>query len=265
MRLIQKVATIYCIIRMQKTYKNPPLVEAVCEFRFGITGPLTQEQTDSFYAKIKGLFPLSKKGKIHSLEFKIEPNKTLEKDDKSYKEGFYEFDQYLSLDEKYSVQLDGGRVSIHRIKPYVSWTDFFPIIKTVYSSYIENFRPKQLLRIGVRYVNEIGIPTEGFSFNDYFKIKASLPSLDENNQKSLFIGSVFEQESGRDAIKVQFAEKQLLKPGSNRIFVLDFDYFLVNPVVELKDIENWLKKAHNNLEVVFEGIVTDKTKILFDK
>lgn len=250
---------------MQKTYKNPPLIEAVCEFRFGITGPLTQKQIDSFYAKIKSDFPLSKKGKVHSLEFKIEPGKTLGKDDKSHKEGFYEFDQYLSKDEKYSVQLDGGRVSIHRIKPYISWTDFLPLIKAVYSSYIESFAPKQLLRIGVRYVNEIGVPTEGFSFNDYFKIKASLPSLVENSQKSLFIGSVFEQENGRDAIKVQFTEKQSLKPNLNRIFVLDFDYFLVNLVVEFKDIENWLKKAHNNLEVVFEGIVTDKTKLLFDK
>lgn len=250
---------------MPKTYKNPPLIEAVCEFRFGVKTPLPQKQIDAFYAEIKKLFPLSKKGKIHSLEFKVEPNKVTGKDNKSYKEGFYEFDQYFSDDEKYSVQLDNGRVSIHRIKPYVSWTEFFPLIKSVYSAYIKNFSPEKLLRIGVRYVNEIAVPTDGFAFGDYFNIKASLPSLAENSQKSLFIGSVFEQEEGRDAIKVQLVEKQSLEKTPNRVFVLDFDYFLVNLVVEFDRIDEWIKKAHTNLESVFEGVVSDKTKALFDK
>lgn len=264
MPILIRSDTIRHIFGMPKTYKTPPLLEAVCELRFGAKTPFSEAQIKAFHSKIKAQFPVSKKGKVHSLELKIEANKAPSKD-KSFKEGFYEFDQFLSEDEKYSVQLDGGRVSIHRIRPYTSWTEFFPLIKAVYSSYVETFSPEKVLRIGIRFVNEVAAPSEGFSFTDYFNIKASLPSLAENNQKSLFVGSVFEQEGGRDAIKVQFVEKQSLESVPNRVFVLDFDYFLANPVIEFSGIEEWLQKAHTNLEAVFEGVITDKARALFDK
>jgi uncharacterized protein (TIGR04255 family) len=251
---------------MAKTYKNPPVLEAVCEFRFILENQYSPEQVSAFYSKIKDAFPVSKKGKMHQLQFKIEADKTPEENKQSFNQDFHEFEQYLSEDEKYSVQLDGGRLSIHRIKPYTAWSDFLPRIQNVYRSYVEIFSPKQLMRLGLRYVNEVALPADGFSFADYFTLKASLPSLEENSQKSIFLGSVFEQENGRDAIKVQFAEKQTMGPTpETRAFMLDFDYFLVTPVVAFDAIDAWLEKAHTNLDGVFEGMVTEKTKGLFDK
>ena len=248
---------------MPKTYKNPPIIEAICEFRFELPGPHSGQQTAAFYDKIKGAFPNAKKGKIHSLEFKISPDEESGEEKKNYKKGFTEFEQYFSHDEKYSVQLDGGRVSIHRIKPYTSWTEFSPRIKLVYNSYVECFSPTNVSRAGLRYVNEMSFPTKDFVFDDFFNIKVSLPSLVEKSQQSIFIGSVFEQEGGKDAIRVQFAEKQ--GSTTDSIFVLDTDYFLVSTPLVLSDVENWIERAHANLEEVFEGIVSDKTKAIFDK
>lgn len=250
---------------MLKTYKNPPLIEAVCELIFELDKSFSSNQISLFVEKIKILFPIQKKGKIHKFEFNIETDKIQKKNQKAFNQDFYEFEQFFSEDEKYSIQLDKGRVSIHRTKPYISWTEFFPIIQSVYIAYIETFLPKHLTRIGIRYVNEIVVPIDDFSFSEYFNIQASLPSLDAKNQKSLFIGSVFEQEGGRDAIKVQFMEKQSVEVPTERIFVLDFDYFLIKPIIEFKDIEDWIIKAHSNLETVFEGILTDKSKQLFEK
>ena len=250
---------------MSKTYKNPPLTEAVCEFRFAIDGAHSGEQVSAFYKKIKGNFPLQKKGKMHQLQFKIEADKTPEENKQSFNQDFREFEQYFSTDEKYFVQLDGGRVSIHRIKPYTAWGEFLPLVQNVYHSFIESFSAEKVERIGIRYINEIVLPTDGFSFADYFTVNASLPSLENNIQLSIFLGSVFEQEKGRDAIKVQFVEKQVVEQTLNRTFVLDFDYFLVNPVVAFGEIDAWLNTAHTNLENVFEGMVKEKTKQLFDK
>lgn len=250
---------------MTKTYKNPPLLEAVCEFRFELSSEYSKEQIATFYEKIKGDFSLQKKGKVHQFQFKIEPDKTTKENQKSINQDFHEFEQYLSSDEKYSVQLDGGRVSIHRVKPYHSWNEFLPLIQKVYHSYIETFSPKQLARIGMRYVNEVTLPLDGFSFSEYFTINASMPSLEESTQKSIFLGSIFERDGGRDAIKVQFAEKQSAEFSTNRIFVLDFDYFLVKSLASFDDIDKWLNKAHTDIENVFEGISTKKTKQLFNK
>lgn len=249
---------------MPKTYKNPPILEAVCEFRFELSDKASAKQISTFYEKIKDSFPVSKKGKVGSIELKVEPDKSSGKNQMTHKENFYEFDQYFSQDEKYSIQLDGGRVSIHRVKPYISWTDFFPLIKLVYGSYVKSFSPIKVLRIGLRYVNEIILPSEKFALQDYFNINASLPFFSKEDQKSIFLGSVFEQEKGRDAIKIQFTEKQI-KNVSEKAFVLDFDYFLANPPILSNGVEKWIEEAHNKVERVFDGIISNKIKLLLDK
>lgn len=249
---------------MPKTYKNPPLLEAVCEFRFELTSKPSEKQVATFYEKIKSSFPIAKKGKVHSMEFKVGPDEVSGKDKATHKEGFYEFDQYFSEDEKYSIQLDGGRISIHRIKPYSSWTEFSPLIKLAYNSYIQSFSPVKVLRTGMRYINEMVFSSDVFVFSDYFNIKLSVSSLLEKKQKSIFIASVFEQEEGRDAIKVQFIEKQAIKT-VERVFILDFDYFLVSSFISSDEVEKWIEEAHTNLEKVFEDVVSNKTKALFDK
>lgn len=250
---------------MAKTYKNPPLLEAVCEFRFVTEGNYSAEQITTFYEMTKGNFPLQKKGKVNKLEFNISTEKTPEENQQSISHGFYEFEHYFSEDEKYSIQLDGGRISIHRIKPYKAWSDFFPLIQSVYGAYLEVFKPKELVRIGVRYINEIVLPSGGFIFSDYFTLSASLPSLEESSPQSIFIGSSFTQEDGKDSIKVQFGDKQLPEEMASKAFVLDLDYSLVTSPVALDTANEWLTTAHTNLENVFEGIVTDKTKQFFDK
>lgn len=253
-------------MKKPKTYKNPPLTEAVCEFRFELAGLIAQNQVDSFSEKIKNFFPLKDKGKIHSLQLKIEPDKKREVLENSVKQDSREFDQYFSDDKKWCVRFDGVLLSIHRLKPYTSWGDFFPLIEMVFKSYVETFLPKKILRIGLRYINKIEIPSKSFNFEDYFNIKVSLPSLVQKDQRSIFIGSVFDQENGRDVLKVQFVEKQIADTQSSKVFILDFDYFLLVPgTIDFPKVGNWLHVAHNNLEKVFEGIVLEKTKALFDK
>lgn len=251
---------------MKKTYKNPPLMEAVCEFRFVIDTNPSPEQVNLFYQQIKSSFPVAKKKKMHQVEFRIEAEKTEEENKKNFNQNFYEFDLYLSEDEKYSVQLDRSRVSIHRVKPYTSWGDFSSLIENVYKTYIKVFSPKAIGRIGVRYINEISVPIENFSFSDYFTIDMSLPSMKNSKQMSIFLGSVFEQENGVDALKVQFVEKQMREPISLRTFIADFDYFLIKPAtINFSEVDKWLEKAHTNLENTFEGIITDTTRELFNK
>lgn len=249
---------------MSKTYKNPPLLEAVCEFRFVVEGDLSTENIGAFYTAIKASFPKQKKGKMNKLEFHIDAEKTPEENKKNINQDYYEFEQYFSDDEKYSVQLDGGRVSIHRIKPYTSWTDFLPLIQLVHSAYTTHFHPTGVARIGIRYINEIILPSSGFNFSDYFALQASVPSLEENSRQSIFLGALYEQSESRDAIKVQFADKQ---QGNQDIkaFILDLDYFLAKPVVPLTDLDQWLGEAHTNLETVFEGMLTEKAKGFFNK
>jgi uncharacterized protein (TIGR04255 family) len=248
---------------MLKTYKNPPLLEAVCEFRFAVEEDFSAEKIGAFYSEIQSVFPKQKKGKMNKLEFHIDIEKTPEENKKNISQDYYEFEQYFSDDEKYFVQLDGGRLSIHRIKPYTSWTVFLPLIQTVRNAYMTHFEPTEVARIGIRYVNEMILPSADFNFSDYFSLQASVPSLEVNGRQSIFLGSVYEQSEGRDAIKIQFADKQQNNP-EIKAFVLDLDYFLAKPIIQLDGLDQWLNEAHTNLESVFEGMLTDRTKDSFE-
>ncbi len=248
---------------MSKTYKNPPLLEAVCEFRFVVEGDMSTDNVSAFYTAIQASFPKQKKGKMNKLEFHIDAEKTPEENKKNISQDYYEFEQYFSEDEKCSVQLDGGRVSIHRIKPYTSWTDFLPLIQLVHNAYTTHFQPTEVSRIGIRYINEIILPSSSFIFSQYFALQASVPSLDANSRQSIFLGALYEQNEGRDAIKVQFADKQQNNPDI-KAFILDLDYFLAKPVIPLTGLDQWLGEAHTNLETVFEGMLTENAKVIFD-
>lgn len=247
---------------MTKKYKNPPIIEAVCEFRFLPDGDLDIKKVENFYEEIKSDFPIQEKRKKHFIDLKVEKGKPVKE---NFRQGFIEFDQFLSEDKKYFVQLDKGRVSIHRVKPYISWGDFNPLIKKVYTSYIKNFSPLKITRVGIRYVNEIIIPIDNFSFDKYFTINPPFSFLENDEQKAISIGSVFEQEKGRDAIKIQFAEKQPKEPLTTRYFMLDLDYFLSEPDISFEEVDSWIGKAHTTLENTFDTIFTDNLKENFNK
>ncbi len=46
---------------MNKQYKNPPITEVVCEFRFELESVFDQKTVDLFFNEIKEKFPKKKK------------------------------------------------------------------------------------------------------------------------------------------------------------------------------------------------------------
>lgn len=251
---------------MTKTYKNPPLKEAVCEFRFDLRSIITELQGQAFYEKIKDVFPIEKTGRLHNIEVQLNAGK--DKEEKGISQKFHEFKIYLSQNEKCMVQVDGGRISIHQLHPYISWAEFLPLIQKIFNSYIECVAPTGIVRIGLRYVNEITLLTENFRHEDSFNISLVLPDIIEKTKKTMFIVSISEQEEGKDAIKIQFGEKtpNQTQEQLGRTFIFDLDYFLLVPhTITFGDVGRWLETAHSNLEATFEDMLTESVKMSFNK
>ena len=83
---------------MSKTYKNPPLKEAVCEFRFELNETAVDAQIQSFFEKIGDFFPVRKQGRHFNFEAKIDVNKPVS-EGVPFKQDLREFNVYLSKDE----------------------------------------------------------------------------------------------------------------------------------------------------------------------
>lgn len=241
---------------MDKQYKNSPIAEVVCEFRFELETIFDQKIVDLFFEEIRENFPKRKKGQVHQMKLEINTqvqnfNKTLE-----------EFDQFLSDDEKTLIQLDKGRLSIHRLKPYNSWREFYPLINLVFNSYIKNIKIKSIRRIGLRYINNFIIPLSGFDIESYFNLRPALGNKLPQDIVSFMVGTIFAFEGGKDNIKIQLLDR--VAAPNKTMFVLDMDYFLVNPgSIGTKEAPAWIVGAHKNIENIFEEILTNKTKELF--
>jgi uncharacterized protein (TIGR04255 family) len=78
------------------------------------------------------------------------------------------------------------------------------------------------------------------------------------------VGIILVFESGRDNVRVQFLDNPSIISGKTT-FVLDMDYFLVNPGnIQINEAEQWVVNAHKNVENIFEAVLTDETKKLFN-
>lgn len=245
---------------MNKQYKNPSITEVVCEFRFELENTFDQKAVDLFFDEIKEKFPKKKKGQFYQAEFKIDAK---EKKQELSSKIVREFNQFFSDDEKTLIQLDKGRLSIHKLKPYNSWQEFYPLINLVFDSYIKNIKIKSVQRIGLRYINNFEIPLSIFDIEQYFNLRPIIGEGLPQNLVSFMVGTIFAFENGRDNIKVQLINR-LAAPGKTA-FVLDLDYFLVNPgSIQMNEIAQWITNAHKNVENIFEASLTEKTKLLFD-
>lgn len=245
---------------MSKQYKKSPIAEVICEFRFELGDSFDRKMVDLFFNEVKEKFPKKKNGRAHQVNLEINPNEQKQNIDNSS----YDFDLFFSDDEKTLIQLDKGRLSIHKLRPYDSWREFYATINLVFNSYIKIIKIKSIQRIGLRYVNNFEIPSPSLEIEQYFNLRPAIGESLPQNLVSFAVGAVFVFENGRDNMKVQFLDRPGISP-EKMMFVLDMDYFLANPNgVQINEVEQWLINAHKNVENIFETALTDKTKQLFD-
>ncbi len=244
----------------EKKYTNSPITEVVCEFRFDLLEEFSDNLEEKIFEDVKDFFSDTKKAKTLDIEVdvKMESGEPKEEFKKKYKE----FEQFISTDKKNRVQLEGGRLSIHRLNPYTGWENFSPIVKKVYDSYIKHVKIKSIKRVGLRYINNFDIPSDSIDTEEYFNLRPVLNNSDLK-MSSFFIGTIFSFDSGLNNAKTQLMNKGVSNGVSS--FLLDIDYSMSKPDTLLTEhIDSWLESAHNNILNIFESSLTDKTKKLFD-
>mgnify|MGYP001599290302 CR=1 FL=1 len=169
------------------------------------------------------------------------------------------------------MQVDENMLAVNHLRPYSSWKEFFPTIKKAFEAYLNVANPKGIQRIGLRYINEINIPEVSLELEDYFNFRPFIHDDLPQKLSSFTLGATFIFDEGRNLAKVQLLTSK--QNDDKSIFILDIDYFLAKSDISLnepkknalKSVYEWIDSAHSDLENVFEGALTDKTKKLFDK
>jgi uncharacterized protein (TIGR04255 family) len=245
---------------MGKKYKNPPIVEALCEFQF-----ISDQQWDLtlpglIYEKVKDEFPDKQQQSGISVQFqptekglehKIEPAPPRI--------------QFHRKDKSALIQVVPDLLVINQLKPYPTWNEFKPMILKNFQIYQEVAHPKGFRRIGLRYINIVEFDKLPIELKDYFQfypfIPEGLPQIHDS-----FVNRVeFPYEEGKERLILTLATVIPNKPNVLSI-LLDLDYVMATPeYIPLDGVSNWLEKAHEEIEKAFEACFTDEARKIFEE
>lgn len=244
---------------MARKYKNPPIIEALCEFQFEPTSPWDLAIPGLVYEKIRHEFPKRRQAKHLDVGLRAGAE--------GVEQEVHTMDrmQFLREDEKALIQVSQNLLAVNHLKPYPSWERFAPLIQQAFDTYRDVAKPTGIRRIGLRYINRIELPGPTLKLEDYLYFYPFLaPNLPQDH--GAFIAGVdIPYEDGRDGLRLQASSVNPQKPGFLGI-LLDLDYSLRRAgTISFEATYNWTEIAHSRVEEVFEGCITDNLRQHFEE
>jgi uncharacterized protein (TIGR04255 family) len=218
---------------MSKHYQSPPILEAVCEFKFQPQLNRPSGIPDLIYEKIKTQFPQREQEPTQDAKTK-----------------------FRRADGSALLQVSPKLLAINQLRPYPAWSPFKQMILEAYSLYREIAHPASTTRLGLRYINQIEIP------GTKVEIRNFLHGCPEGYHK-LFLSTEFPFEAENENLVMILAHVPHQEGDFSR-FYLDLDYgAFPNTAMEQEAIASILERAHDRIEQIFETSLTDETRHLF--
>ena len=251
-------------MHQQRRYKNPPIEEALCEFRFEsgqdwdptIPGQLHVELAEEYSGK-------PQEQRAMGLEWNAQERQL------HYNEGLAKV-QLVSDDGKRMVGVGPDVLSVHILRPYHSplfldnggWGEFRQRIGRALEAYWKVIRPVGVLRVGVRYINKILIPQSMVTIGKYFR--CALPQVDGLPTHSIASASRTEY-TYADGIRLILSQGSIESPEDHYGYLLDIDVIWENSEAVSQD--EAIAKAgdlRTREREIFESVITDKARELFN-
>jgi uncharacterized protein (TIGR04255 family) len=244
-------------------YKNPPIIEALCEFTFA---PIPASEGNFFILPglLKAELGADYAGtpREQRLQSVVVPD---EKTNIAVQDSLFRI-QMPTDDGTRLLSVGPNTLSVSMLKPYGEdgWEgEFLPRITKALKAYKKVAKPLNVLRIGVRYINQIQIPESDANVENYIVLKDTTPEL-LNAKLSSFVRRDEYVKEDSTKIIVTCAKTIPATPNHTGI-LLDIDTIWdFKPIREEKDIVKKVKELHRLEGTVFEALITDAARKLFD-
>ncbi len=244
---------------MGRRYKNPPVVEAICEFRMTPETPWDLAVPGLFYEKVKETFPRREQRSIQELNLISTPQ--------GLQQQIRVFEIIVLSTENSTrfAQLGTHMLAVSVLKPYPTWQGFKPLIVTAWQGLQSVVDIKGLQSLSLRYINQIDLRKCNFNFEDYFKLYPFIGKEFLHSLSSFMVISDLAFSDGKDSCRVHFSSPSAPTEGVCT-FYLDILYYSSQPqTVAVSDALDWVEQAHTQVEEIFEGCITDRLRDLFEE
>ena len=251
----------------RRRYRNPPINEALCEFRFvpgpdwdlTIPGKLQAALGEEYSGK-------PREQKAVQLDLQVQKGKPA---NLQYDEGLAKV-QLLTKDGTRLVGVGRDVLSVHMLRPYQDssdtegggWQEFAPRITTALEAYRKVAEPNGISRVGVRYINQIAIPGSHVRVEEYLKCAhLEMSGLPQDYLNFLSrVEYVYD-----DGVRLVLAYG-LLGASANAVkCLLDLDVIWQGHTqIESERPLEIANDLHERAGSAFEAVVSDKARDIFD-
>ena len=243
---------------MTRRYRNAPVREALCEIYF--TGSKWDDTTQGmFFERIKEEYPTKQPVTEVGVEVKVERSErgAIIRETQSRM-------RYLKPDGSRLIQLAPDLLVVNQLRPYPHFDEWRPIVNRMAQIYSEVAAPRMVRQIGVRYINDIHIPSTGdLKLEDYFTVYPQIPPTMGGRHGPYMLRLEMPASNKGHALFITFAMNPA-KGADMLSFTLDlYDIFGQAFDYSIQEIEKRVKEAHDEIEPVFEKFIMNKLRELF--
>jgi uncharacterized protein (TIGR04255 family) len=237
-----------------RVYAEPPLQEALCEFRF--RGDTSWDWTvpGMLWERIGSEFPRKESKTVLPKELLEAGDLPLELRQATVRA------QFFSESGSRLVQVGPDLLTVNVLPPYPGWIEFRPLILRVLETYREIAAPAQVERIGLRYINRVTVPSAEIELSDYFRAAIGTPSAGVGRLAGFLSVADFQHEGDAARLRYQFGSVEPGGPGESA-YLVDLDAFVAaDGVPDWPLLSGALDRLHEIVEQAFEGTFTDRTR-----
>ncbi|MFN8472778.1 MAG: TIGR04255 family protein [Anaerolineae bacterium] len=225
---------------------SPPLIEALCEFRFTPSTSWDWTLPGRLYERISKEFPERSQLDAIAVQFELGARSAAPSEFIRGPERV----QMKRVDGSAMVQVGANLLAINHFRPYPTWEGFRTLIMSTLDNYLILAESAGFVRIGLRYINRLPISAGYFRVNSTITVAPSLAGeLDRPIQ-------AFYQryELAYDAPKgILIHQTGMLEDDLGRGILLDLDFGSTEPpsVTVGESLETWLDEAHTRIYDAF--------------
>lgn len=247
-----------CYDSCMTRYANAPITEAIIDLRVKLAPAVDVTVLESVCDALKGEYPAREAMFAAEGELEVGPaggKASIRQEQIGWK--------LTSDDKRRIVQFRREGCAFSQLAPYETWETFRDEAKRVWSVFREILKPLEVLRLAVRYINRVDIPSGVVELKDYFRtypeVAPELPQELEGFFVQLMIP--FHEQSARCILN------QAIVPPSGPGFTslaLDIDLFRSERVPQTEsDIWVCFERLRIEKDRIFEACITNTTRRFF--
>jgi len=241
-------------------FRKAPITEAVIDIQVRFAEPLTRDQLAEFHAAIRDRYPDRQDRVKWEGSFEI-GHGTLQQGVRRAAEGF----MFRTGDRTRAIQVRQDGFSFNWLHPYETWEAFRNEARIHWERYCDMFRPVEITRLGLRYINRIEMPLPIKDFREYIKTAPDIADGMPQGVSALFM-RLEVPDPGRELIGIITETMEApVEDGARLPLIFDIDIVHRGAPIEPNNPDMWtfFEQMREYKNEIFFASVTDRAKAMF--